>query len=78
MRLLVHLLGAWIASEAASGRYPRPVAIGLAMLVSRLGTPTITAMLAALALKRLREGGVFDDLLSPKPRNLPRRGQRAA
>lgn len=78
MRLLVHLLGAWIASEAAAGRYPRPVAIGLAMLVSRLGTPTIAVMLAALALQRLREGGAFDALLSPRPRSSPRRGQRAA
>lgn len=78
MRLLVHLIGAWIASEAATGRYPRPVAIGLAMLVSRLGPPTIVATLAALALKRLREGGAFDELLPPRPRTSPRRGHRAA
>jgi hypothetical protein len=78
MRLLVHLLGAWIASEAATGRYPRPVAIGLAMLVSRLGPPTIAATLAALAFKRLREGGAFDGLRSPRPRTAPRRSHRAA
>lgn len=78
MRLLVHLVGAWIASEAATGRYPRPVAIGLAMLVSRLGPPTIVATLATLAFKRLREGGAFDELLSPRPRSPARRGHRRA
>lgn len=78
MRLLVHLVGAWIATEAATGRYPRPVAIGLAMLVSRLGPPTIVATLAALAFKSLREGGAFDTLLSPRQRTPSRRGHRAA
>lgn len=75
MRLLVHLLGGWIASEAAEGRYPRPVAVGLAMLVSRLGPPTIAMTLAALVFKRLREGGAFEQLLPPK-RGTPTRRRR--
>ncbi len=68
MRLLVHLLGAWMASEAASGRYPRPVAIGLAMLVSRLGPPAIAATALTYAFKHLREGGAFDAPASGKAR----------
>ncbi|RDJ21425.1 hypothetical protein DWF00_22465 [Bosea caraganae] len=74
--MLVHLVGAWIASEAAAGRYPRPVAIGLAMLVSRLGPPTIAATLATLAFKSLRDGGAFDGVLAP--RAAPRRRAAAA
>jgi hypothetical protein len=60
MNLLVHALGAWFATEAASGRYPRPVAVGIAMLVSRLGTPTAMLALAGLAYKKLRDEGAFD------------------
>lgn len=60
MNLLVHALGAWLATEAASGRYPRPVAVGLAMLVSRLGAPTAALALAGFAFKKLREGGAFE------------------
>ncbi|TCR66157.1 hypothetical protein [Bosea sp. BK604] len=79
MRLLVHLVGAWVAAEAASGRYPRPVAVGLAMLVSRLGPPTIAATLLTLAVKRLHEGGAFDTMLAPPRRRAPdRRGQSAS
>ena len=79
MRLLVHLVGAWVAAEAASGRYPRPVAVGLAMLVSRLGPPTIAATLLTLAVKRLHEGGAFDNVLAPSRHRAPlRRGQRAS
>jgi hypothetical protein len=62
MNFLVHVLGAWVATEAASGRYPRPVAVGLAMLVSRLGAPTAALTLAGFALKRLNEAGAFDNL----------------
>lgn len=40
MRLLVHLVGAWVASEAASGRYPRALSLGMQLLVSRLGPQT--------------------------------------
>jgi hypothetical protein len=69
MNLLVHAAGAWIAAEAASGRYPRPVAVGLAMLVSRLGAPTAAMTLMAFALKRLNEAGAFDGVTrAPTPR----------
>lgn len=60
MNLLVHALGAWLATEAASGRYPRPVAVGLAMLVSRLGAPTAALAIAGFAFKKLREAGAFE------------------
>ncbi|WP_439500159.1 hypothetical protein [Bosea sp. (in: a-proteobacteria)] len=62
MKLLVHALGAWVAVESASGRFSRPVAVGLAMLVSRLGAPTVALTLAGLAIKRLDEEGAFDEL----------------
>lgn len=64
MNLLVHAIGAWMAAEAASGRYPRPVAVGLSMLVSRLGGPTLVLTVMALALKRLNEAGAFEQLAS--------------
>ncbi|HEV2556435.1 MAG TPA: hypothetical protein VGV17_22015 [Bosea sp. (in: a-proteobacteria)] len=64
MNLLVHAVGAWIAAEAASGRYPRPVAVGLSMLVSRLGAPTVMMTLAAFAFKRLNQAGAFERLKS--------------
>lgn len=60
MNLLVHVLGAWFATEAASGRYPRPVAVGIAMLVSRLGTPTAVLALAGLAYRKLKQEGAFE------------------
>lgn len=60
MNLLVHALGAWFATKAASGNYSRPVAIGIAMLVSRLGTPTAMLALAGFAYKKLRDEGAFD------------------
>jgi hypothetical protein len=60
MNLLVHALGAWFATEAASGRYPRPVAVGIAMLVSRLGTPTAMLALAGLAYRKLKQEGAFE------------------
>lgn len=66
MKLLVHALGAWITVEAASGRYPRPFAIGLTMLVSRLGAPTAALAMAGFALKRLDEAGAFDGLRAPR------------
>ena len=66
MNLLVHALGAWVAAEAASGRYSRPVAIGLTMLVSRLGAPTAILALAGFALKRLNDAGAFDELRNPR------------
>ena len=78
MRLLVHALGAWITVEAASGRYPRPLAIGLTMLVSRLGAPTAALALAGFALKRLDEAGAFANLrvsrypAARRARSLPR------
>jgi len=72
MNLLVHALGAWIAAEAASGRYPRPVAIGLSMLVSRLGAPTVMMTMLAFGIKRLNEAGAFERLKpavsNPRPR----------
>lgn len=60
MKLLVHALGAWFATKAASGAYSRPVAVGIAMLVSRLGTPTAMLALAGLAYKKLRDEGAFE------------------
>jgi hypothetical protein len=72
MNLFVHAVGAWVAAEAAAGRYPRPVAIGLAMLVSRLGAPTAMMTLAAFAFKRLDQAGAFERL-KPAPANKSRR-----
>lgn len=72
MNLLVHAVGAWIASEAASGRYPRPVAVGLSMLVSRLGTPTAVMTVLAFAIKHLNEAGAFERLkTAPAARRRP-------
>lgn len=69
MNLLVHAVGAWIAAEAASGRYPRPVAVGLSMLISRLGAPTAAMTLIAFAFKRLNEAGAFGGIRhAPAPR----------
>ncbi|PZU90843.1 MAG: hypothetical protein DI527_13605 [Chelatococcus sp.] len=48
-----------MAAQAADGRYPRPVAVGLSMLIARLGTPTVMIALAGLALKKLDEAGAF-------------------
>lgn len=59
MRLLVHLVGAWVASEAASGRYPRPLSLGMQFLVSRLGPQTALMALAGYAIQSLNEGGAF-------------------
>lgn len=66
MRLLVHLVGAWVAAEAASGRYPRPVSLALGALVARLGPPTALMALAGCTIQRLYEGGVFDNY-RPRP-----------
>lgn len=69
MRLLVHLVGAWVASEAASGRYPRPLSLGLQLLVARLGPQTALMALAGYALQSLNEGGAFGSpLRGRKPR----------
>lgn len=69
MRLLVHLVGAWVASEAASGRYPRPLSLGLQLLVARLGPQTALMALAGYALQSLNEGGAFGSpLRGGKPR----------
>ncbi len=76
MNLLVHAVGAWIAAEAASGRYPRPVAVGLSMLVSRLGAPTMAMTVMALAIKRLSEAGAFERLKTPAVESRQRLGDR--
>lgn len=69
MRLLVHLVGAWVASEAASGRYPRPLSLGMQLLVSRLGPQTALMALAGYAIQSLNEGGAFRPLRAqPKRR----------
>jgi len=60
LKLFVHGLGAWFAIEAASGRYPRPIAVGLTMLVSRLGAPATLLAVAGYGLERLREAGAFE------------------
>ena len=70
MRLFVHLVGAWVASEAASGRYPRPLALGLQLLVSRLGPQTALMALAGYAIQSLNEGGAFG---SPRKERRQRR-----
>lgn len=76
MNLLVHALGAWFATEAASGRYPRPVAVGIAMLVSRLGAPAAVLTLAGLVYRKLRDEGAFQRL---QPETAPvKRARRAA
>lgn len=83
MKLLVNALGAWVAVRAAEGHYPRPVAIGLTMLVSRLGAPAAALAIAGYALKRLDEAGAFDDFRQPRRRRvasarLADRGRRQA
>ncbi|WP_439498972.1 hypothetical protein [Bosea sp. (in: a-proteobacteria)] len=50
MRLLRLLVGAFIASEASSGRYPRPVSMVLSYLVTRAGG--LTAPIAFALLMR--------------------------
>jgi len=75
MKLLVHALGAWFAVEAASGRYPRPIAVGLTMLVSRLGAPATAFAMVGYGLMRLKEAGAFEQAQS-RPRR--RRTGRAA
>ena len=60
MKLLVHALGAWFVVEAASGRYPRPIAVGLTMLVSRLGAPATALAMAGSGLMRLKDAGAFE------------------
>ncbi|MGX1785192.1 hypothetical protein ACWIGM_00545 [Bosea sp. NPDC055332] len=65
MRLLVHLVGAWVASEAASGRYPRPLSLGMQLLVSRLGPQTALMALAGYAIQSLNEGGAFGQRGAP-------------
>lgn len=84
LKLIVHGLGAWIAVEAASGRYPRPLAVGLTMLVSRLGAPATLFAVAGYGLERLREAGAFEGWrpsAQPRTRRRPlarvgRRGKR--
>lgn len=66
MNLLVHALGAWFATEAANGRYPRPVSVGIAMLVSRLGTPAVALTFAGMIYKKLRDEGAFQRLPQSK------------
>lgn len=73
MNLLVHALGAWFAAEAASGRYSRPVAVGIAMVVSRLGAPTALLALAGLAYKKLRDEGAFERVAAPAVERRARR-----
>ena len=83
MKLLVHGLGAWFAVEAASGRYPRPVAVGLTMLVTRLGVPATAFAMVGYGLKRLQEAGAFEGRQSRAavtrrraPATAQRRGRR--
>jgi hypothetical protein len=66
MNFIVHALGAYLAAGAASGRYPRPVSVGIAMLVARLGTPAIALTLAGLVYKKLNEEGAFQKLSRPQ------------
>lgn len=68
MKLMVHALGAWFAVEAAYGRYPRPVAVGLTMLVARLGAPATALAMAGYGLLRLKEAGAFERQRPPTRR----------
>lgn len=72
MKLMVHALGAWFAVEAASGRYPRPIAVGLTMLVSRLGAPATALAMAGYGLMRLKEAGAFERTRAPAQRRRTR------
>jgi len=83
LKLFVHGLGAWFTVEAASGRYPRPVAVGLTMLVSRLGAPATALAMAGYGIKWLRDAGAFEGWRVPQPRQrrpalaaTPRRSRR--
>ncbi len=78
MKLLVHGLGAWFAVEAASGRYPRPIAVGLTMLVTRLGAPAMALAMAGYGFKRLQEAGAFEGLHSDRPSATRRRAPATA
>lgn len=69
MKLMVHALGAWFAVEAASGRYPRPVAVGLTMLVARLGAPATALAMTGYGLLRLKEAGAFERQRPPTRRH---------
>ncbi|CAH1679355.1 conserved hypothetical protein [Hyphomicrobiales bacterium] len=75
LKLLVHGLGAWFAIEAASGRYPRPVAVGLTMLVSRLGAPATALAMAGYGVKWLKDAGAFENWQAARER--PRRAASA-
>jgi len=66
LKLFVHGLGAWFAVEAASGRYPRPVAVGLTMLVSRLGAPATALAMAGYGVKWLKDAGAFEGWQAPR------------
>ncbi|AOO82665.1 hypothetical protein [Bosea vaviloviae] len=74
MKFFVHALGAWFAAEAAAGRYSRPVTIGIAMLVARLGTPTLALMLGSLVYKKLHSEGAFARLQTAPARRRATRG----
>ncbi len=74
MRLLVNALGAYAAVRAAEGQYSRPVAVGLAMLVARMGPGAVALTLAGYGLKRLDEAGAFDEF--KQSRRLSRRNAR--
>lgn len=74
LKLFVHGLGAWFAIEAASGRYPRPLAVGLTMLVSRLGAPATAFAMAGYGLKWLRDAGAFEGWQMPSPQPRRQRG----
>ncbi len=58
LRLLRLFVGAFIASEASSGRYPRPVSMALSYLVARAGGLTAPIAFALLMRDMLgrREG----------------------
>ena len=77
IKLFVHGLGAWFAVEAASGRYPRPVAVGITMLVSRLGAPATAFAMLGYGMKCLREAGAFEGWQAPRA-TPPRRRALAA
>ena len=50
MRLMVHFIGLWVARDIAEGRYPKPLALPLGVLIARLRTPPLAIALFSFVL----------------------------
>lgn len=53
MRTLVQLVGLLLANEIAGGKIPKPLALPLGYLVSRLRTPPMTFAVLSCVLQQL-------------------------